>query len=90
MHRRLFPIRVLLAVIVLIASFPEGVPAADESPREMQQFDQIALEVEQRIASAEEQLLLGVAAVEALLKSSKTEAADMTGAWNSILEQHFL
>jgi hypothetical protein len=90
MRRRLFPIRVLLAVVVLIASIPEGVPAADESPREMQQFDQIALEVEQRIASAEEQLLLGVSAVEALLKSSKTEAGDMTGAWNSIVEQNFL
>ena len=34
-------------------------------------------------------LLAGVVAGEQLLKSSKTEAGEMTGKWNEILEQSF-
>lgn len=43
--------------------------------------------VEKNIAEAEGSLLEGAASVEALLKSPKTDASQMTGKWNELVEQ---
>ena len=78
---------VLFLAALLCASFPAHSLAA--VPQQAPGFGEIALAVEARIAAAEESMLAGVAAVEILLKSAKTESSEMTGAWNTILEQHF-
>jgi len=77
----------LFLAALLCASSPVRSLAA--VPQQGPGFGEIALAVEARIAAAEESMLAGVAAVEILLKSGKTESSEMTGAWNTILEQHF-
>ncbi|NCC59213.1 MAG: hypothetical protein EOM17_16620, partial [Synergistales bacterium] len=82
-----------IAVLLLVAVF--FIPCAGEKAAAQEQeekalnFQEIAAEVEKRLPDAEEKILAGVAAVEQLLKSSKTEAAQMTGKWNEIREQSF-
>ena len=78
---------VLFLAALLCASFPANSLAA--TPQQAPGFEEIVLAMEARIAAAEESLLSGVAAVEILLKSAKTESSELTGAWNTILEQHF-
>lgn len=79
-------------VLVLLGAFllaSAGGAAAQEQEEKALSFQEIAAEVEKRLPDAEEKLLAGAAAVEQLLKSSKTEAGEMTGKWNEILEQSF-
>ena len=82
-------IAVLLLVAVFFTPCAGEKAAAQEQEEKALNFQEIAAEVEKRLPDAEEKILAGVAAVEQLLKSSKTEAAQMTGKWNEILEQSF-
>lgn len=76
---------ILLAVPLL---FPCRGAAQEEVAGSML-YERLALEAEKKIVESQEKILAGVAAVEALLRSSKTEAAQMTGKWNEIKEQSF-
>jgi len=79
-------------LLVLIGAFLlalSGGAVSQEQEEKALNFQEIAAEVEKRLPDAEEKLLAGVAAAEQLLKSSKTEAGEMTGKWNEILEQSF-
>ncbi len=84
--KRRYVFSVLFLACLVCASF-SGISLA--AAQQMPGFEEIALATEARIAAAEESILVGVAAVEVLLKSPKTEASEMTGAWNTIQEQHF-
>lgn len=80
------------AVLVLIGAFLlswAGGTASQEQEARMPTYEEVAVEVEKRLADAEQKILAGVAAVEELLKSSKTDASQMTGKWNEIREQSF-
>ena len=81
-----------IALPVLLSAFLAvlcGGAVSQEQEDKGLNFREIAAEVEKRLPDAEEKLLTGVAAVEQLLKSSKTEAGQMTGKWIEILEQSF-
>lgn len=82
-------IAVLLLVAVFFTPCAGEKAAAQEQEEKALNFQEIAAEVEKRLPDAEEKILAGVAALEQLLKSSKTEAGEMTGKWNEILEQSF-
>ena len=81
-----FALPVLL--FVFFAAFCRGAAAQEQEGKELT-FQQIAAEVEKRLPDAEQKILAGIALVEELLKSSKTEASQMTGKWNEIREQSF-
>ena len=79
-------------VILLMGAFllaGAGGTASQEQEARMPTYEEVAVEVEKRLADAEQKILAGVAAVEELLKSSKTDASQMTGKWNEIREQSF-
>ena len=80
------------AVLLLIGAFLlswSGEAVCQEQEERALSFQEIAAEVEKRLPDAEQKILAGVAAVEELLKSSKTDASQMTGKWNEIREQSF-
>lgn len=80
------------AVLLLIGAFLlswSGEAVCQEQEEKALNFQEIAAEVEKRLPDAEQKILIGVAAVEELLKSSKTDASQMTGKWNEIREQSF-
>lgn len=79
-------------VLVLVGAFLlalAGGAVSQEQEEKALNFQEIAAEVEKRLPDAEQKILIGVAAVEELLKSSKTDASQMTGKWNEIREQSF-
>ena len=79
---------VLVLMSVFLTSFCGGAAAQEQEGKELT-FQEIAAEVEKRLPDAEGKILAGIASVEGLLKSSKTEASEMTGKWNEIREQSF-
>ena len=83
---RKFTLPVLLSLF--LAAFCGGAAAQEQEGKELT-FQEIAAEVEKMLPDAEQKILAGIASVEELLKSSKTEASEMTGKWNEIREQTF-
>ena len=77
---------IVLAALFCVSSPVISNAAASQKARG---FEEIALAIEALIPEAEKSILAGVASVELLLKSSKTEASEMTGAWNTVQEQFF-
>lgn len=76
----------LPAALLLLAVLCGGAAANDYKQFTVEEMVPL---VEKNIAEAEGSLLGGAAAVEALLKSPKTDASQMTGKWNELVEQVF-
>ena len=81
-------VKIALILLVVLLLFPcRG--AAQEEVASSMVYERLALEAEKKIVESQEKILAGVAAIEGLLRSSKTDAAQMTGKWNEIKEQYF-